>query len=620
MNSGANSGRFGDPRLRVAVLDGPIDLSHPCLAGSAIEVLSALSDAEANSAAAAHGLHVASIIFGQPGSLTPGLAPKCTGLSIPIFRSASDGRVFCSQADLAFGVTLALEHGAHILNISGGQLSEDGDPEPLLADALRKCEDAGALVIAAAGNDGGPFMHVPAAIPTVLSVGAAGRDGEPLAFSNWGSPYQANGVLAPGEDIECADVGGATTRRTGSSFAAAVATGMAARMLSEQLARGEAARPLDVRAAILRAGVGAPDGDPPEPYLAGRLNVFGTNQQLRWGSSAMTVMPDTVAKGSEAFSAGAATGAVHAQALADDIVASGASVGAPPSVQPSDCGCGCGGAKAEAPPPSQPVYAIGSIGYDFGTEARRDSIRQFFGKTPMTTETLVAYLAEHEEERERVIWTLNLDATPIYVLQPAGAFAAKGYDTIFNLFVAQLRAMEDREDDDPNNWMVGAPGRIVGSARLLSGENVPILLLSSRGLVGWDPKTAVNTLAEMHGLEDRGPATQFLTDFTNIVTRKYRNLGVLGSERALNYAATAVFRAFSVVEQAGDLGLIIDDVIVVRSAACRTGSECYDVQLRLFVQSDVTAALHVFQFTVDVSDTIPVSIGAPSSWRERPKG
>jgi len=618
MNSGANSGRFGDPRIRVAVLDGPIDLSHPCLDGSVIEVLAASSNGDANSAAAAHGLHVASIIFGQPGSQTPGLAPKCTGLSVPIFRSAADGRVFCSQADLAFGVTLALEHRAHVINISGGQLSEDGDPEPLLADALRKCEDAGVLVVAAAGNDGGAFMHVPAAIPTVLSVGAAGMDGEPLAFSNWGAPYAANGVLAPGEDIECADVGGATTRRTGSSFAAAVVTGVAARMLSELLARAEAARPLDVRAAILRAGVGAPPGDPPEKYLNGRLNVFGTNQQIRWGSSAMTAMPDTIAKGPEAFPAGAAMGAVHAQAFADDIVASEARVAAPPSVQPSDCGCGCGGAKAEAPPP-RPVYALGTIGFDFGSEARRDSIQQFFGDDPLTTETLIAYLAEHEEERERVIWTLNLDATPIYVLQPAGAFADKGYETIFNHFVAQVRA-EQKQKDGPFVWLVAAPGRIAGSARLLSGESVPVLLLSSRGVVGWNPTDAVNRFVEINKLEDREAATRFLTDFSNIVTRKYRNLGLLSSERALNYAATAVFRAFSIVQQAGDLGLIIDDVIVLRSAACRTGSECYDVQLRLFVQSDVTAALHIFQFTVDVSDTIPVSIGAPSNWRERPKG
>jgi hypothetical protein len=40
--------------------------------------------------------------------------------------------------------------------------------------------------------------------------------------------------------------------------------------------------------------------------------------------------------------------------------------------------------------------------------------------------------------------------------------------------------------------------------------------------------------------------------------------------------------------------------------------------LKLFRESDITAAIHVFQFTVDVSATIPVGIGDTSSWRERP--
>jgi hypothetical protein len=59
--------------------------------------------------------------------------------------------------------------------------------------------------------------------------------------------------------------------------------------------------------------------------------------------------------------------------------------------------------------------------------------------------------------------------------------------------------------------------------------------------------------------------------------------------------------------------------VVLKSPSCRSGSECYDVQLKMFTPSDTTASLHIFQFTLDVSDTIPVNIGDVSSWRERPK-
>src|SRR5262249_54222840 len=42
-------------------------------------------------------------------------------------------------------------------------------------------------------------------------------------------------------------------------------------------------------------------------------------------------------------------------------------------VAPSACACTCGGGN------SQLVYALGRLAYDFGTEARRDSIAQHMG-------------------------------------------------------------------------------------------------------------------------------------------------------------------------------------------------------------------------------------------------
>ena len=58
----------------------------------------------------------------------------------------------------------------------------------------RSCEDNNVLVVAAAGNDGCACLHVPAAVPSVLAVGA---DGKPLETSNWGEAYRSNGILAP---------------------------------------------------------------------------------------------------------------------------------------------------------------------------------------------------------------------------------------------------------------------------------------------------------------------------------------------------------------------------------------------------------------------------------------
>src|SRR6266511_2773697 len=55
----------GDPRITVAVLDGPVDRSHPALIGAVLEEVPTPCSAEHYDARAfAHGTHVASVIFG----------------------------------------------------------------------------------------------------------------------------------------------------------------------------------------------------------------------------------------------------------------------------------------------------------------------------------------------------------------------------------------------------------------------------------------------------------------------------------------------------------------------------------------------------------------------------
>jgi cyanobactin maturation PatA/PatG family protease len=376
----------GDGRITIAVLDGPVDLAHPCFAGARLTELQTLAAGSVGGRALAHGTHVASVIFGQPGSAVRGIAPACRGLIAPIFSDGGSG-LTCSQLDLARAILLAVEHGAHIINISGGQLSDAGEADSLLGDALAKCEAAGVLVVAAAGNDGCDCSHIPACMETVLAVGAADKNGAPLPFSNWGVAYQATGILAPGEAIEGAAPGGGTVRRTGSSFAAAIVSGLSGRKLAEQLAHGERPNPLRLRRILIgTATPGDPGVDQLERFLAGRLNVAGVNRELSGGRPNMSMSgmvqehesPPGSPLGPSSLAADTNIGFTAGDPGA--IRQSGA-------VAASDCGCGCGGEKKEcgcggankaagqdAP---QLVYVLGQIGYDFGTEARRDSIRQF---------------------------------------------------------------------------------------------------------------------------------------------------------------------------------------------------------------------------------------------------
>ncbi|WP_406445534.1 S8 family serine peptidase, partial [Streptomyces sp. NBC_00631] len=164
---------LGSTEVCVAILDGPVELSHPCFEGADLTRIDTLvTQAPGAGPMSLHGTLVTSLIFGQPGTGVTGIAPRCRGLLLPVFRDGDEARV--PQLDLARAIERAVQEGAHIINVSGGERVPDGQPDELLGRALRLCAEQGVLVVAAAGNDGCDCLQVPAAVPSVLAVGATG--------------------------------------------------------------------------------------------------------------------------------------------------------------------------------------------------------------------------------------------------------------------------------------------------------------------------------------------------------------------------------------------------------------------------------------------------------------
>jgi cyanobactin maturation PatA/PatG family protease len=270
---------LGDPRICIAILDGPVDQSHPSLATANLTKLETLVPGIGNQGPASqHGTHIASLIFGQHHGPIKGIAPHCRGVIVPIFQDGSDGSIApCSQLDLARAITQAVEAGADIINISGGELSLSGTAHPLLATAVQRCAARGILIIAAAGNEGCECLHVPGALPSVLAVGTMNSQGLPLGFTNWGTAYRTQGILAPGENILVANIGGGTTTRSGTSYAAPIVSGVAGLLLSLHLKLGRKSNPQAVRAAMLDSAHAC---DPQavldcRPFMVGSLNISG---------------------------------------------------------------------------------------------------------------------------------------------------------------------------------------------------------------------------------------------------------------------------------------------------------------------------------------------------------
>jgi cyanobactin maturation PatA/PatG family protease len=421
---------LGDPRIRIAVLDGPIDRGHPCFVGAELSGLETrLSDAVDGGRMSTHGTHVASVIFGEPGSPVHGIAPKCSGLLAVIYSDRNQGPT--SQMDLAHAIHQAVQAGAQVVNISGGELSNTGRADPMLVEAVRHCQDRGVLIVAAAGNDACQCLHVPAALPSVLAVGAMDENGWPLDSSNWGDAYQSQGVLAPGHNILGARPGGGTALKSGTSYATPIVTGIAALLLSWQLARGEKPDPLAVGRAILAGATPCNEQLAADcrRFLAGHLDIPGARALIsKQRSFAMSVeqnvgavnaASDSVELGSRTQSGVTAQHEPEATcisevqpshelpavppAAADQASQNSSEASFPrgsmatvapasngaratritPSVAPRassvTASCGCNGKGGRSL-----VYALGTLGYDFGTEARRDG---FKGLMPSVTGT-----------------------------------------------------------------------------------------------------------------------------------------------------------------------------------------------------------------------------------------
>lgn len=244
---------LGSSDICVAVLDGPVDLTHPAFAGANVTAIE-MPASHDEAADRAHGTHVASVVFGQPDSSAPGVAPRSRGIIVPVHAFRADQSVPAGNPpDLARGIREALEHGAHIVLLHGGALSPDAGMLDALAKALARAAERNVLVVVAAEGDGNEHFHVPTAASTVLAVAAEDSEGKLLDFGMWGPTYRDSGVVAPGESVIGAAPGGGTVAQSGATFAAARVAGIAALFLAIQQSRGQKPDCRAVRSVLLQS-------------------------------------------------------------------------------------------------------------------------------------------------------------------------------------------------------------------------------------------------------------------------------------------------------------------------------------------------------------------------------
>ncbi len=651
----------GDPEVTVAVLDGPVDVSHPCFAGADLRVLPTLvpETATDGSGMAVHGTHVASVLFGQPGTDVEGVAPRCRALVVPVF---SDERPL-SQVDLARAIEQAVAAGADIVSVSGGQHGDAGQPDGILANALSLCEAQNVLVVAAVGNDGAERVQVPAAVSSVLAVGAADARGVPLPTNNRGMEYVGHVVLAPGDRVRGAKSGGGTIELSGSSVATPVVAGAAALLVSRQRAGGRSPDPGAAGREIV-ANARLPDGD--ESHLAvGHLDLSALSHSTRGDPMTTTEAPlvpsgepDPPVMTAEPQPEPAdSSSAPHVTPQATPASAGPQSTASSAAGQSQAAtGCGCGGSGSEG----SPLFVIGSIGHDFGTEANRDGFvtlmptpegRSDLPPNPYDPHQLHDFLRAEPWFADKLIWLCKHEAMPIYALEaelPVGldwgetpssegrrATAVNpAYPPSSYVHRALREALKGQalDPNDPNFVSrVSIPGRLTHrTVRLFSGQVVPVVKVQAGGLYTWNEAQLIESLVgeintrrtvPVGDPADEETVKLILRAFLDKVYYQFRNLGQSGPDRALNYAATNAFSLVSELasgflsgrltpRRAEDLANLyaLDDISVQPSQYSRLDSECYDVIITFFDPTNDRQARVAYLYTIDVSEVLPVPL------------
>ena len=209
--------------ITIALIDTPVDLSDPELAGANI-VDKSRCTLEASPTSSSHGNSMAALLVSQKY----GVAPDAT---LHTYQTATDGAASsgsCKQGakeldSIANLINQAIDDGAQIISISLSSTDHDKD----LKWAITRAVSQGVIIVSSMGNKAADENNAHLAWWSgVVGVSAIHTDGTFASYSSWG-----NGVVtaAIGGPVTIRDSSsGETTTTEGTSNATALVSGMLA--------------------------------------------------------------------------------------------------------------------------------------------------------------------------------------------------------------------------------------------------------------------------------------------------------------------------------------------------------------------------------------------------------
>jgi subtilisin family serine protease len=185
----------GDPGVRIGIVDTGWQTDHPDL----VDKVAGQHDfVDGDPVAEGYNYHGTSVAGVAAADTNNNEGVASIGFNAR-FVMAKACNPFCHTAYTAPAIDwLAQEMGVKIINLSFGRDYPRG-PDPILADAIRRAQEAGVLVVAMAGNEGANTANFyPSCFEGVLGVGAVSDDGTKARFSNTGPCVD---LVAPGESV-----------------------------------------------------------------------------------------------------------------------------------------------------------------------------------------------------------------------------------------------------------------------------------------------------------------------------------------------------------------------------------------------------------------------------------
>lgn len=240
----------------VAVIDTGIDATHPDLQGQVLpgyDFVNADADPFDDHG---HGTRMAGIVAARAGNAEgiAGIAPQAALLPVKVLDADGYG----AYSAVVSGIIYAVDNGARVLNLSLSGTVESA----VLQDAVDYAAAHDVVVVAAAGNYGIDLPAYPAAARGAVAVSAINQDDARPSFSNFGDWID---VAAPGVDIVTTSVNHGYASTSGTSPAAAFASGVFALLRAAESS-------LSASAAVTRVLDGAMD-----------LGSAGRDDSFGWG-------------------------------------------------------------------------------------------------------------------------------------------------------------------------------------------------------------------------------------------------------------------------------------------------------------------------------------------------